>query len=90
MSRHQDSTRHLVGRPFARKLLNLYRQSEVLFLCCLLILTVTVVFLPSLRNDFVNYDDPDYVTANAHVQSGLTLEGANGLLSQLLPATGIR
>ncbi len=38
-------------------------------------LTVTVVFLPSLRNDFVNYDDPEYVTDNPHVQSGLSWEG---------------
>jgi len=38
-------------------------------------LAVTVVFLPSLRNDFVNYDDPEYVTDNPHVQSGLSWEG---------------
>src|SRR5260221_12648695 len=29
------------------------------------------VFLPFAWHDFVNYDDPDYVTANPHVQSGL-------------------
>ncbi len=26
------------------------------------------------RNEFVNYDDPDYVTSNARVQSGLSWE----------------
>src|SRR2546430_15700794 len=58
-----------------------YRQWKVPFLCCLLMLTVVVVFLPSLRNEFVNYDDPDYVTANAHVQSGLTSEGLRWALA---------
>src|SRR2546428_817699 len=39
---------------------------------CLLLAVVTLaVFSPGIWNDFVNYDDPDYVTANAHVQSGL-------------------
>ena len=30
--------------------------------------------MPAGRNDFVNYDDSDYVTENAHVKSGLTWE----------------
>jgi len=32
----------------------------------LLGLVTLAVFLPALRNDFVNYDDPDYVTSNRH------------------------
>ena len=31
-------------------------------------------FLPILNNDFINYDDPAYVTKNVHVQSGLSFE----------------
>jgi protein O-mannosyl-transferase len=30
-----------------------------------------LLYLPALNNGFVNYDDPDYVTANAHVLQGL-------------------
>ena len=41
------------------------------FLCLLLALATAAVFWPVARFDFVNYDDSDYVTANAHVQSGL-------------------
>jgi Tfp pilus assembly protein PilF len=41
--------------------------------CLLLALVTFLVFGSVASNDFVNYDDPDYVTANAHVQSGLTL-----------------
>jgi hypothetical protein len=38
---------------------------------------VVVVFLPAIRNDFFYWfgDDTGYVTENAHVKSGLTLEG---------------
>jgi tetratricopeptide (TPR) repeat protein len=43
-------------------------------LCLLLAVATFVVYLPALRNDFVNYDDSDYVTANLHVQTGLTWE----------------
>src|SRR5690242_5569677 len=44
-------------------------------LLCLLLAALTfAVYLPTLRNDFVNYDDSDYVTANPHVQSGLKWE----------------
>ena len=33
------------------------------------------VFWPATGHDFVSYDDPDYVTANPHVQAGLTWAG---------------
>jgi hypothetical protein len=39
----------------------------------LLLTAVTLpVFWPVLLNDFVNYDDPFYVTENPHLQPGLT------------------
>jgi protein O-mannosyl-transferase len=37
----------------------------------LLVLLTAVLYLPALRNGFVNYDDPDYVTHNARVLQGL-------------------
>jgi tetratricopeptide (TPR) repeat protein len=39
-----------------------------------LFLLVVGTFFPTVHNDFVGFDDPDYVTANAHVQRGLTWE----------------
>ena len=69
------STGDVVPPPFGKKLLRFFRQNQAPFLSCLLMLMVMMVFLPSLRNDFVNYDDPEYVTANLHVQPGLTREG---------------
>jgi protein O-mannosyl-transferase len=41
----------------------------------LLSLAVFAVYSPVLHSDFVTYDDPDYVTANPHVQAGLTWDG---------------
>jgi tetratricopeptide (TPR) repeat protein len=38
----------------------------------LLFLGTLALYYPVLRNGFVNYDDPAYVTANWHVQQGLT------------------
>ena len=42
------------------------------FISLLLATATLVVFLPTVRHDFVTYDDPDYVTTNPHVQGGLT------------------
>jgi tetratricopeptide (TPR) repeat protein len=40
----------------------------------LLFLLVAGVFLPAVTHDFITYDDPVYVTQNAHVTGGLTPE----------------
>ena len=44
------------------------------FVCALLALVTLAVYLPTAWNDFVNYDDSDYVTENAHVKGGLKWE----------------
>src|SRR5438270_3180197 len=49
-------------------------RSSVLVLGVLLVLFVLAMYLPSIGNEFVNYDDGVYVTANIHVQGGFTLE----------------
>jgi tetratricopeptide (TPR) repeat protein len=41
----------------------------------LLAISTISLFGRACSNGFVNYDDPDYVTENAHVQAGLSLEG---------------
>jgi tetratricopeptide (TPR) repeat protein len=40
-----------------------------------LFVVTMLVFWPARHFDFINFDDPDYVTANARVQAGLTWEG---------------
>lgn len=46
-----------------------------LYICLALALLTVGVFLPVKNFEFVNYDDPDYVTANPIVQKGLTEKG---------------
>src|SRR2546421_4857587 len=43
-------------------------------LSALLFALVLWAFGPTLHNDFIGFDDPDYVTANGHVQQGLSWE----------------
>jgi protein O-mannosyl-transferase len=44
-------------------------------MCLFLFCIVFWAFFPSTANSFINFDDPDYVTANPHIQVGLTLAG---------------
>jgi Flp pilus assembly protein TadD len=45
-----------------------------LFAGALLVLLTLLVYSPSFAYPFVNYDDPDYVFRNPHVQSGLSFD----------------
>lgn len=47
----------------------------ILFLHAALFALVLGAFLPAVDNDFIGFDDPDYVSANAMVQRGLTWSG---------------
>jgi tetratricopeptide (TPR) repeat protein len=53
------------------------KMSSPGFLCLLLALATLALFLPVTWHDFVNYDDPGYVTENYHVEEGLTWEGVH-------------
>src|SRR5205823_5287660 len=44
----------------------------ILFVCLALASATLIVFWPVTGYQFVNFDDPDYVTANAQVQAGVT------------------
>jgi len=49
------------------------RQGAYIYL--FLLLAALAAYAQVFQHDFVNYDDPDYVTENAHVRAGLTWEG---------------
>ena len=49
-------------------------QPEKLIIGALVLLTL-LIYSPVLENDFVDYDDPGYVTDNSVVKRGLTLAG---------------
>src|ERR1017187_1625102 len=44
-------------------------------LCLVLFLVTVAVYSPVRGFDFLQCDDPDYVTANSHVQSGVSWAG---------------
>ncbi len=48
---------------------------RILYISLALALLTVGVFWPVRNHEFVNYDDPDYVTANPIVQKGLTRAG---------------
>ncbi len=47
---------------------------QTVWLCLLLIAASAVVYSQVRNFDFINYDDDDYVSANHHIQDGLTLK----------------
>ena len=49
-------------------------KTSVMLAIGLAVVTVAV-YLPVLRDGFVNYDDPEYITNNPHVNAGLTWSG---------------
>src|SRR5438094_8647601 len=51
--------------------------------CCALALLTVSLFWPVHQHEFINYDDPDYVTANTHVQGGLTASGIRWAVGEI-------
>jgi len=51
------------------------RPPSDLWIYLLLAAAVFLIYSPVLHFDFVTFDDPEYVTANPHVQAGLSLAG---------------
>ena len=52
-----------------------------ILLALLLAIIVFASFSPALRNGFTGYDDPEYVTQNPHVNTGLTRQNAEWALT---------
>src|SRR5690348_1451713 len=53
--------RRMVERPF--------------WVALLLLLLISVIFFPVVGFNFINYDDPAYISGNVHVARGLTWAG---------------
>ena len=49
--------------------------------CLAIVAVVLLCYGGALRNGFVGYDDPEYVTANPHVNTGLTWDNARWALT---------
>ena len=62
---------------------------KVLAACALLFLFTLLLYARALKNGFVNYDDPGYVTRNSQVQQGLALRSVYWAFTTLPRPTGI-
>lgn len=51
-----------------------FPKAHRLWLCVFLLLATIAVYWPVSFFDFISYDDPDYVTENAHVREGINLK----------------
>ena len=49
-------------------------QTIRILVCMALAAGVLTIYSPMAGNDFINFDDPYYVTKNPHVQDGLSIE----------------
>ena len=59
-----------------------FADSRLDLLICLALAVATFAVYAQVRHfDFVNYDDPDYTTANVHVRQGLTVQGLEWALT---------
>lgn len=50
------------------------RDNSLVLLCLVLTVVTLLTFWQVQENDFINFDDPSYVTANPHVNTGLTIQ----------------
>jgi protein O-mannosyl-transferase len=66
----------LARREERQKVFKLFSSPErrTLVLCLLLVAVTLLVYNPIVRNGFINYDDPQYITNNPQVPSGVTWE----------------
>jgi len=52
-----------------------------LFICLVLAFITIIAFEQVRLNDFISYDDEDYITGNTHIQEGLTAESVKWALT---------
>lgn len=70
-----------------------FAKRHATLICALLLFVATLgLYARSLRNDFINYDDPAYVTRNLAVQRGLTWRNVEsvGMCATVLSGATLR
>jgi protein O-mannosyl-transferase len=65
-----------LSRNIAPMLDGTHKPRATFLICLLLALVTLAIYWPVIRCEFINYDDPVYVTENPPVQAGLTWKGA--------------
>jgi tetratricopeptide (TPR) repeat protein len=54
------------------------------WLCLALALATVATFWPSVRCDYISYDDPDFIANNPHVQQGLSAVGIKSAFTDIV------
>ena len=72
---HPPATGDKSVGPGLKSKYNSMDRKKVPVLCALLFLLAGGAFFNAIPNDFINFDDPLYVTENVQVRQGLTWEG---------------
>src|SRR5277367_1694970 len=73
----------MIPPPARRDIFDFSNPRFIGFVSLLLFGLVVVTFLPTMRGDFIQFDDGEYVTQNTHVTTGLTLENITWSLHSL-------
>jgi tetratricopeptide (TPR) repeat protein len=53
---------------------SMLKNKQILVICLLLAAAATIAFQQVSQCDFINYDDPSYVTENIHIRQGITIQ----------------
>jgi hypothetical protein len=51
---------------------SLLKKYQLPLICAILVVLILAAFEPIRHNDFVDYDDQDYILLNHHILSGIT------------------
>src|SRR5687768_12640951 len=80
---HSAATTDFSAPHISMRRFNFFSDRKIIFIYLLLFALVAGVFWSATRNDFFYWygDDTGYVTENAHVKSGLTLESVKWAFS---------
>ncbi len=78
VQRLPDRSHHILPAPAS----GVRTRYLVLAICGFLLLAVGLVFGQTVRHDFVNFDDPEYVFQNPQVSDGLTAHGITWAFTQ--------
>jgi hypothetical protein len=68
-------------KPISQAVTREPEKRKVALICLVLAVVTIAAYWPVLGADFVNYDDPKYVTENQNVLGGLTLDGVKWAFS---------
>jgi tetratricopeptide (TPR) repeat protein len=72
-----------------REPVQVVRRVSPIWIYIALLAAIIAVYSQVATHEFLNYDDPDYVTANTHVQSGFTVAGFTWAFTSLHAANWI-